>query len=82
MTRLVKLVDVWVMLDQCLPGYTRKASTEYWTIGVAGRVPYRGLPVGKHGKKTNASIEAGHVRSLVRYFGIVDCAANILSIGL
>lgn len=70
MGSVVKLKKVWAMLDDCLPGHTRRASREYWTIGLNGTPPYRGFPTGKHGKRDNPEIESGHVRALMRYFKI------------
>ena len=82
MAAVVKLKDVWAMLDDCLPDHSKKASREYWTISLNGKLPYRGFPSGKHGKRENPDIESGHVRSLVRYFGInSDCSDKHVNLG-
>jgi hypothetical protein len=80
MARVVKLNDVWAMLDQCAPGYTKRASREYWIVGYCGKT-YRTLPLGRHGRRQNPEIESGHVRSMARHFGILPCASGLLDLG-
>jgi hypothetical protein len=73
MAHVVKLNDIWLMLDACAPGHTRRPSREYWTVTFDGKT-YRSLPLGPHGRRHNPDIEAGHVRSLIRHLGISkDC---------
>jgi hypothetical protein len=79
MPNFVNLDEVWAMLDDCLAGYERKANEEYWTIKFNGR-SYRRIPVGPHGRKHNISVQSGHIRSLVRFFEIQDCAARLLDL--
>ena len=69
MARVVRLNDVWRMLDNCAQGYTRKASLEYWNVKYNG-LSFRSLPLGAHGHRQNPEIETGHVRSLVRLFAL------------
>ena len=80
MPRFVRLNDVWRMLDGCLDGYVKSSSREYWTVTFAGR-SYRSIPLGRHGHRHNPEIEAGHIRSLVRFFSInktcVDLYVNL-----
>ena len=80
MPRFVALDEVWSMLDKCLAGYERKASKEYWTIKHQGR-SYRRIPIGPHGRKNKVQVEAGHIRSLVRFFEIRECADGLLDLG-
>lgn len=80
MPRVVRLDDVWRMLDHCLPGYTAAEKPHHWSVRHQGRV-YPRLPLGPHGRRHNPEIEAGHVRSLVRFFGIPrDCYAAFVDI--
>jgi hypothetical protein len=69
----VGLAAIWKMLDRCAPGHVRKAREHNWAILFAGRY-YHGFPLGKHGARHNPSIQIGHVRNMVRFFGIEDCA--------
>lgn len=81
MAHVVKLSDVWRMLDACAAGYLKKASREYWTVTFNGKC-YRSLPLGQHGRRENPDIETGHVRSLIRHLEISkDCAKNHVDIG-
>ena len=79
MAHFVRLNDIWSMLDECAKGYTRKSSDEYWTVRFNGR-SYRSLPLGPHGARKNPDIETGHVRSMVRFFEIKDCADKVLDL--
>jgi hypothetical protein len=80
MANFVELDDVWQMLDNCLKGYTKKSSDEYWTVKFNGR-SYRRIPVGPHGRKTNVAVQSGHIRSLVRFFEIKeDCYKPLVDI--
>jgi len=80
MAHLVKLNDVWRMLDGCAQGYTKMASRHYWTVGFNKR-SYRSLPLGGHGRRKNPEIETGHVRALIRHLQIPeDCAAQYLNL--
>ena len=69
MPRLVRLDDVWRMLDACLPGDDRVQEPHRWNVEHGGRIYYE-IPLGKHGHRRNAEIEAGHIRGLVKFFGI------------
>lgn len=76
--------DVRDMLDVCLPGRWRaKESLEYYTIYVDGfPAPYPGLTRGSHRQRGKASAEiySKHVRKMVKYFGILNCAVKQLAI--
>jgi len=73
MPRVVDLDDVWRMLDECLRGYEKTPKTHRWNVKFSGRV-YHEIPLGEHGRRKNPEIESGHVRGLVRFFGIAkDC---------
>jgi hypothetical protein len=76
--KLVRLKDVWAMLDRCMgkgkwtavPGN----KNEYWRVTVEGKPPYPRLQTGKHGSRENPQIECGQVKNMVRLFGIEECA--------
>ena len=73
----IRLKKVWRMLSKCAPGYDRKQHTHNWRVTYQGKTYYR-LPLGAHGRRTNAEIELGHVKNMVRFFGIEDCAKSAL----
>lgn len=75
--KVVKLKDVWAMLDHCAPGHERAETDHYWRITYGARF-YPNFPTGKHGARKSPEIEAGHVRSLVRHLGIEPCARQQL----
>ena len=79
MAHFVTLDEVWAMLDDCLPGYERKSSNEYWTIKHGGR-SYRRVPVGPHGRKKRVKVQSGQIRALVRFFEIEECADRLVDI--
>lgn len=60
------------MLRNCAPGHTVRQSTHSRVIQYSGKV-YRSFP----GSKFD-DIEYGHIRKLVRFFGITECAAKHL----
>ncbi len=76
-TGTVGLKTVWAMLGHCAPGYTVKQTKHYWQITYAGRT-YPSFPLGKHGKRENPPIQVGHVKRMVRYFSILDCAKGVI----
>ena len=81
MAHLVRLNDVWRMLDDCAKGHTKKPSREYWAITFNGKT-FRSLPLGPHGRRQNPETETGYVRSLIRHLGISsDCAGRHLDLG-
>ena len=69
MPRLVKLDDVWRMLDECLHGHQRIQKPHRWNVTHGGRT-YHEVPLGDHGRRKNPDIETGHVRGLVKFFRI------------
>ncbi len=73
----IRLKLVWKMLKKCAPGYERVQKTHNWRVTWQGKAYYR-LPLGSHGHRRNAEVEIGHVRSLVRYLGIEECAEREL----
>lgn len=80
MARVVDLEDVWRMLEACAPGYTKRASREYWTVRYNGKA-YRSLPLGAHGRRHHPELEAGHVRSMLRHLGVAfGCAEAHLNL--
>lgn len=69
MPRLVKLDDVWRMLDACASGYTRRETDHHWIVTFRD-FQFRSLPLGAHGRRVNPEIESGYVRAMVRMFGL------------
>lgn len=69
----VALQAIWTMLENCAPGHTRKAKTHNWVIRYRGKT-YPSFPLGPHGKRENPEIEVGHVKRMVRFLGILECA--------
>lgn len=69
----IRLKDVWAMLDACTPGYTRKEQKHNWCV-MHKELTYPSLPLGPHGRRENPEIEIGHIKRLVRFFGIELCA--------
>ncbi len=73
---LVRLADVWKMLDHCANGWTKVGTKHYWCIRWSGRT-YPSFPLGDHGSRKNPGIQIGHVRKLVRFLGIApECAGD------
>jgi len=72
-TGTVPLKAIWKMLDQCAPGWKKKKRDHNWAVFFGDR-SYPRLPLGKHGARHNPSIQIGHVRNMVRLFGIEPCA--------
>lgn len=66
------------MLDECAPGHARKLQKHNYAIFYQGKT-YPALPKGAHGK-ANPLIEKGHVKRMVRFFGILECAKKVLQI--
>lgn len=65
---------VWKMLEDCAPGYEKHLTRHHWRIRYQG-LTYPTFPCGPHGReKGNYQVEAGHVRQLIRHFGLEECA--------
>ena len=80
MPRVVRLDEVWRMLDACLPGHERIPKTHRWNIKHDGRIYYE-VPMGEHGRRKNPEVETGHIRGLVRFFGILaSCYSQYLDL--
>lgn len=77
--RVIDTQAIWAMLERCAPGFTKRKTVHHWRIEFAGRT-YPTLPLGRHGKRTNPEIEAGHVRKMARFLGIYECASAMLEI--
>lgn len=74
----VRLNEVWVMLDVCLPSYRAKQKPHHWWVHGGRKRAI--LPLGKHGQRRNPEIEVGHIRHLCNAFDILDCAKEQLEI--
>lgn len=74
----VPIKDIWAMLDRCAPGHTRKLREHNYVV-YFGKESFPNLPVGKHGKRENPSIQVGHVRQMVRQLNLeVECVKRLL----
>jgi len=72
----VKLSEIAAMLEKCSPGARIVPKKHhFWVFDSRGGI-YRGLPLGKHGKK-DPKIELGHVRSMARHLGFEECAQSV-----
>ncbi|REJ83836.1 MAG: hypothetical protein DWQ36_19660 [Acidobacteria bacterium] len=72
----IKLREVWKLLKQCAPGYTKSLREHNWKVTFEAKT-YR-LPKGPHGhKKGQEKIERGHVRSMARFLGIAVCCKKV-----
>lgn len=78
MPHVTSLLDVWRMLEECAPGHVRRPSKHVWIVRYDGRTAV--VPLGPHGRRVDPDIETGHIRSLVRAFGIESCARQILEL--
>jgi hypothetical protein len=70
--------DVLAMLTNCAPGHTVKEYTHNICICYHD-LTYPALPKGEHGK-SNPPIQNGHIKRMARFFGILRCAKDFLSI--
>jgi hypothetical protein len=70
MSASTPLSDVLKILDKCAPGYTIRLANHSRVIQFGGKV-YRAFP--KHDP-----VENGHVRKLIRFLGIGECASQHL----
>ena len=76
----VTLKEISGMLNVCAPG-ARIEPKEHRNWVLYNGMIYRGLPLGKHGKRReNAEIEKGHVKKMARFFEILDCAKQHLDL--
>lgn len=80
MAHLVRLNDVWQMLDHCAAGHVKRSTEHHWVVSYNGKT-YRALPLGPHGRRQNPEIETGHVRALLRDLRIArECADRYLDL--
>lgn len=76
----VVLRDIWNMLDECLPGWTKREVKHKIRVTHGGRT-YPSLPTGEHGRRPGrAEIQKKQVRDLAEFFDILDCARKQLEI--
>lgn len=69
----IPLKSIWSMLDHCAQGYTAQEGKHHWIVRFNGKT-FRTLPLGPHGRRVNPPTQIGHVRNLVRFFEIEECA--------
>jgi hypothetical protein len=65
------------MLRKCAPGFTIEPK-KHKNIDRFHGLTYPRFPRGPHGKRQNFGVEVGHVKSMVRFFGIQECAETML----
>lgn len=68
------------MLKKCAPGHSRELKKHNVLIRYKAKA-YRKFPAGPHGKARGGSrydVQIGHVRNMVRFFGIRECAKEHL----
>ncbi len=58
--------DVQRMLNECIPGYAIRITDHFRRIRFGSRI-YPSFPKTK-------TVEVGHIRKIVRYFDIEECA--------
>ena len=69
----VALEDVWAALHTCLPGWrATQKQHRWWVYPPNGGAPFM-LPLGAHGRRKDVEVQRGHVKSMARQFGILDC---------
>lgn len=74
---LVPLKAIRKMLDACAPG-ARIVAKKHRNWVLYKGLTFRGLPLGEHGRRENPEIEIGHVKTMARHLGILDCARRLL----
>ncbi len=72
----VQLSNVWAMLNECAPGYTRVEKEHHWWVFYNGKT-FQNLSVGKRGSN-RPEVYIAKIRSMVRLFGIKACAARFI----
>jgi hypothetical protein len=73
---LVPLETVRAMLDECAPGHTATRKTHHFWVTYQGKT-FQRLPLGEHGAR-RPEVYIGHVRAMVRLFGIRECARRFI----
>lgn len=74
---VIRLSVIWAALDHCLAGHEKRETDHHWRITMGERT-YPRLPVGGHGER-DPEIQKGHLRRLVRFFGIEACVEEFLA---
>jgi hypothetical protein len=69
------------MLEDCCPGYGKEPGKkqEFWRVYWRGKTFWR-LPTGRHGRRQDPEVQAGHVRKMCNLFGILECAKKHLEL--
>lgn len=71
---LIPLKRVWDMLTVCAPGWMKRQTAHHHRISLPDGRIYPSLPLGDHGHRREAQVQAGHIRNMVRQLGIEECA--------
>lgn len=73
---LVPLQTVWAMLDECARGYKATKKTHHFWVTYQTKT-FQRLSLGEHGVR-RPEVYIGHVRAMVRLFGIRECAKRFI----
>lgn len=76
-TGLVTLKEIETMLNDCAPGAVIEPKIHKNWVLWNDKI-WWDLPRGKHGNRQNPEIQVGHVRRMMRFFGVLDCAKKYL----
>jgi len=63
------------MLDHCAPGWRHDERDHFIRLYYDNRT-YPNFPIGAHGRRANIEIQIGHVKKMVRFFDIEQCAGS------
>lgn len=75
---LITLKEIIAILDDCAPGAVIESKVHKNWVLWNGRI-WWDLPLGKHGHRKNPEIQVGHVKRMMRFFDILDCAKKYLT---
>ena len=74
---MIRLQDIWAMLDKCAPGHVRRKGKHHWIVAYQERT-YRSLPLGPHGRRVDAALGEHQVGLTV---GIIDSPSVKFGVG-
>lgn len=72
---MLRLKDIWAMLERCAPGHRRVEKVHRWWIYYK-QWKVTLMPTGKHGTRVNPEIQPSKLRYVVRLFEIEACATD------
>ena len=68
--------QVWEMLDECAPGWSKVKAPHHYRVYANGEV-FMNFPFGDR-KAKRTGVQVHWVRKLARHVGILDCAKRVL----